>query len=116
MSALEDRLVAQIRAVGLPAPERERRLVPGRRFRCDLCWTDAKVVVEVDGGTFTAGRHSRGMGQASDCEKHNLLTLLGWRVLRVTTLHVRDGSAVRWLEEALRKPNEGIAMTELRAT
>jgi len=101
MSALEDRLVFQIRAAKLPPPEREAVLIPGRRFRADLCWRDQKLVCEVDGGCFVAGRHSRGMGVTSDCEKHNLLTLAGWRVLRVTNVHVRDGSALRWLEEAL---------------
>jgi very-short-patch-repair endonuclease len=103
VSALEDRLVAQIRAAGLPMPERERCLIPGRRFRCDLIWAGPRLVVEVDGGTFVAGRHSRGSGQAQDAEKHNLLTLLGWRVLRVTTPHVRDGSALRWITDALEK-------------
>jgi very-short-patch-repair endonuclease len=101
MSALEDRLVGQVKALRLPSPEREVVLIPGRKFRCDLVWREFGFVVEVDGGTFMAGRHSRGMGQASDCEKQNLLTLLGWRVLRVTTLHVRNGAAVRWIEQAL---------------
>ena len=101
MSALEDRLVAQIHLMRLPAPQREVTLIPGRRFRVDLYWPEARLVVEVDGGTFAAGRHSRGMGQATDAEKRNLLTLLGYRVLTVTTPHVRSGEAVRWIEQAL---------------
>jgi very-short-patch-repair endonuclease len=101
MSALEDRLVAQIRAAGLPTPQREQCLIPGRRFRCDLIWAGPRLVVEVDGGTYIQGRHSRGSGQAQDAEKHNLLTLLGWRVLRVTTTHVRSGDACCWIAQAL---------------
>jgi len=101
MSALEDRLVWQLKTLGLPVPEREGRLIPGRRFRCDLYWPANRLVVEVDGGTFVQGRHSRGAGQAADAEKGNLLVLLGWRVLHVTTPHVRTGQAARWIEQAL---------------
>ena len=102
MSRLEDTLVWQIRAAGLPSPEREGLLIPGRKFRADLFWRAPRLVVEVDGGTFVAGRHSRGAGQMADCEKANLLTLQGWRVLRVTTPHVRSGKALGWIEDALR--------------
>jgi very-short-patch-repair endonuclease len=103
MSALEDDLVAQIRLVQLPAPEREVALIPGRRFRSDLCWRDRRLVCEVDGGTFISGRHARGPGITSDCEKQNLLVLAGWRVLRVTTVHVRNGLALTWIEMALQE-------------
>jgi very-short-patch-repair endonuclease len=102
MSALEDRLAWQMRMAGVLTPEREVALIPKRRFRADFCWRVQRLVCEVDGGTFVSGRHSRGMGQASDCEKRNLLVLAGWRVLSVTTLHVRDGSALAWIEQALK--------------
>jgi very-short-patch-repair endonuclease len=101
MSDLEDRLLLHIRAAGLPMPERELMLIPGRKFRCDLAWPAHRLVVEIDGGTFTRGRHSQGMGQATDAEKRNLLVLAGYRVLTVTTLHVRSGAALGWIEQAL---------------
>lgn len=111
MSALEDRLIAQIRSAGLPAPEREGQLVPGRRFRCDLFWPAAKVICEVEGDVWRGGRHSRGAGMTADAEKYNLLTLLGWKVLRVTNVHIKDGSALEWIASALDAPL-GLQLTE----
>ena len=106
MSQLEERLLLQIRAARLPKPEREQQLVPGRRFRCDLSWPAQRLVVEVDGGAFTGGRHTRGGGFVKDCEKTNLLTLAGWRVLRVTAPQVRSGAALDWIEQALRNSDD----------
>lgn len=104
MSALEDRLVAQIHVAGLPPPKREGRLVPGRRFRCDLYWPEAKVVCEVEGDIWRGGRHSRGNGMTTDAVKYNLLTLLGWKVLRVTANHIQNGEAIQWIASALDGP------------
>ena len=102
MSALEETLVLHIKAVGLPHPEREVRFHATRRWRFDLCWPARRVAVEVEGGTWVAGRHSRGKGMRSDAEKYNEATLAGWRLLRVTSDMVKDGTAVAFLERALR--------------
>lgn len=101
MSDLEDALVWQIRAAKLPAPVREHRFAPPRRYRFDLCWPDRKLAVEVDGGSWVAGRHSRGAGFEKDCEKYCLAAVLGFRVLRVTGAMVDDGRALGWVQEAL---------------
>jgi very-short-patch-repair endonuclease len=107
-SKLEALLASHIHAAGLPAPEREARLVPNRRYRADFAWTGERgtggLVVEVQGSTFTGGRHTRGAGYESDCEKLALLTLLGYRVLWVTGRQVRSGQALRWITEALGSP------------
>lgn len=101
MSQLEDTLVFGIRAVGLPAPEREFYFAKPRRWRFDLCWPSRKLAAEVEGGTWVSGRHSRGSGMRKDAEKYNTATLDGWRVLRFTTDMVQDGSAILVLERAL---------------
>ena len=64
----------------LPQPERELQLIPGRKFKSDFVWSDARVVVEVDGGQYApgGGRHNTD----KDREKINLLTAHGWKVLR----------------------------------
>jgi very-short-patch-repair endonuclease len=93
---------ALCRAHGWPEPEAEQRLIPGRKFACDLVWEAARVVCEVQGGSFVAGRHSRGVGQLRDFEKLNLLTLGGWRVLQVSPRQVTDGTLQRLLAEAFR--------------
>lgn len=66
-------------------PVRELRFIPPRRFKFDLAWPDQKVAVELEGGVYSGGRHTRGKGFETDCEKYNLAILNGWYVLRYTT-------------------------------
>jgi len=65
--------------------ESEHRFHPTRRWRFDFAWPAIKVAVEIEGGTWAAGRHTRPAGYAGDCCKYNAAVLLGWRVLRYTT-------------------------------
>ena len=100
-SELEARLAWQVEANGLPRPEREFRFHPRRKWPFDFAWPERRLALEVEGGTWTNGRHTRGTGFAADCEKYNEATLLGWRVLRVTGEQVMDGSALDWVRRAL---------------
>jgi very-short-patch-repair endonuclease len=95
-------LLAQIAALKLPTPETEVRVIPSRRFRFDYCWPDRKIALEVDGATWTGGRHTRGAGVAKDCEKVCEAAIAGWKVLRVTTQQVENGQAIGWLERLLK--------------
>ncbi len=72
-------------AADLPAPTSEHRFHAVRRFRFDYAWIPQKVAVELEGGTFSGGRHVRGIGFETDCIKYNLATADGWRVFRFTT-------------------------------
>lgn len=73
------------RAAGIKeAPIAEYRFHPVRRFRFDYAWLNALVAVEIEGGIYTNGRHTRGKGYKADMEKYNLATLLGWVILRYT--------------------------------
>lgn len=94
---LADTLLLHIRAERLPAPIRDYRAIPDRKFLIDLAWPERKLSVEVDGGELMQGRHNRAAGMASDCEKQNLLALAGWRCLRFTGGQVKDGTAIRML-------------------
>jgi len=69
---------------GIPEPIEEFKFWPGRRFRFDYAWPDRKIAVEIEGGIWTRGRHSRGPGMLSDMEKYNHATKEGWRVFRFT--------------------------------
>lgn len=57
-----------------------------RKWRFDFVigqgGTDQTVALEVEGGVFTGGRHTRGSGFVKDLEKYNEAAALGWRIIR----------------------------------
>ena len=101
MSDLEASLLFQVRAVGLPMPLHEYRFAPPRKWRFDFCWQDQKLAVEVEGGAWIQGRHTRGKGFIADMDKYNQATLMGWRVLRFSGEHIQSGAAIDTIESAL---------------
>lgn len=100
-SQLEAELALQIRALGLPEPVREYQAITGRKFRFDFAWLEHRLLVEVNGGTYTKGAHSTGQGIARDYEKANLAVLQGWRVLSFDGKSVKSGEAVEVIRKAL---------------
>lgn len=109
--ALEDDLARQLRFLGAPDPIREMlysAMIGGtRRWRADMAWPDLRLIVEVEGGTWSMGRHIRGAGYAADCEKHNAAQIAGLTVLRYTSDHVRSGyAAIEIAEEIARRMND----------
>ena len=84
-------------------PERQAKLIPGRKFAFDFAWAEQRLAVEVQGGIFLPkGAHTSGPGVTRDCEKAALAMLEGYRTLAVTGAMVRDGRAVAWVEALLR--------------
>lgn len=77
-------LPAICRAEGLPVPVPEYRFAPPRRWRFDWAWASEKVALEVQGGLFIGGRHSRGAALLKEHEKLNAAAALGWRVVYTT--------------------------------
>jgi very-short-patch-repair endonuclease len=67
----------------------------GRKFRADFAFPDARLLVEIEGGSFTNGRHNRGYGFELDLEKYNIATYLGWRLLRFSTGMVMGGVPIQ---------------------
>ena len=94
MSELEKQLSKQITESGLPLPQREVVFAKPRRWRADF-------ICEVEGGIFVRGRHTRGVGYQSDCEKGNRAQELGYKYLRVTGPHINSGYAIKLLTKAL---------------
>ena len=74
-SDLEEVFALQLDALGLTGYLREYPAVKGRKFRWDFCWKSARLLVEINGGTFTKGAHSTGTGIRRDYEKNNLAQL-----------------------------------------
>lgn len=73
-----------------------------RRWKADFLILGTKILVEVEGGTWSGGRHTRGQGYADDCEKYNWAAANGWIVLRFTTQQVNSGNAIKTILEALK--------------
>jgi very-short-patch-repair endonuclease len=94
-------LVIQLKAKNLPRPEFEFRFHKTRKWRADLAWPAAKVLLEVDGGVWTGGRHTSGVGFSKDLEKINAATEMGYAVYRYTPAMVSSGEAIRQLERVL---------------
>jgi very-short-patch-repair endonuclease len=101
-SELEELFAFQVKAAGLPEPEREVCAIPGRKFRFDFCWREARLLVEINGGTFTRGAHGRGCGISRDYTKANLAVVNNWRVLSFDTKQVKSGAALEVVEKFLR--------------
>jgi very-short-patch-repair endonuclease len=60
----------------------EFKFHPMRKWRFDFAWPEKRVAVEIEGGVWTRGRHTRGSGYIGDMEKYNSAVEMGWRVLR----------------------------------
>ena len=102
-SSAELLLAVQLEQAGIDF-QREVRFHPKRRWRFDfaLCTIGLGCyAVEIDGGSWVEGRHTRGKGFEADLEKLNAAALLGYRVLRFTPAMVEDGRAFAVIREAL---------------
>ena len=109
MSPAEQLLAVQLEQAGIPF-EREYRFAPPRRWRADFAILSEHflggphvpgILVEIDGGGYVAGRHSRGTGIEKDAEKQSAAAILGYRVIRCTPAQVNDGRALSWIKAAL---------------
>ena len=77
-------------------------LPPDRKnIEKDAAFPERKIAVEIDGGVFVSGRHTRGVGFMKDCEKMNMAALLGWRVFRFVPQQLEGGEVYDVLEKAL---------------
>lgn len=100
-SKIEELLAQQISTVGLPAPVREYRHIPGRKYRLDFAWPDRLIAVEVQGMVHRIKERFE-----ADIEKRAESLLAGWTVLEVSGASIRDGRAIGWIEKLLRRQRE----------
>lgn len=90
-SEAEETLDLQLRAHGIDF-EREVPLIAGRKWRWDF--VIGTLAIEIHGGIWVHGAHSRGSGQERDFEKQNEAVLAGYRTLAFSSAMVKDGSAI----------------------
>ena len=79
--------------------EQEFKFHPDRKWKADFHLIDKKILVEVEGGIWTSGRHTRGKGYLGDMEKYNAATMMGFQVIRFSTDQVKSGHAVQQIEK-----------------
>jgi len=80
---LENLFLSVWESLGGPPLQREVRLIPNRKFRVDFYDPTNRIAYEIEGGVFSGGRHTRGVGFIKDCEKYNLHLAAGIPVYRI---------------------------------
>lgn len=80
---------------------KEFKFHPKRRWRFDYAIPEHKIAVEVEGGVWTGGRHTRPQGFLGDIEKYNTATLMGWRVFRTTPDDLLKTATLILLKQAI---------------
>lgn len=81
----------------------EYRFNNERRWRFDYAWPDAGIALEVEGGVWSRGRHTRGAGFLKDCEKYNDAAVRGWIVIRVTPDTLCTPETIALLKRAMER-------------
>ena len=71
--------------------EQEYRFHTKRKWRADFWIIGTKILVEVEGGIWSGGRHTRGKGYIGDMEKYNAAARMGFTVFRSSTAQVKPG-------------------------
>ncbi|EOH6358128.1 DUF559 domain-containing protein [Acinetobacter baumannii] len=79
--------------------EQEYKFHPEHKWRADFLITGTKILIEVEGGIWSGGRHTRGKGYLGDMEKYNSAVMMGFTVLRFSTEQVKAGVAIKQIEQ-----------------
>ena len=90
-------------SLGLQAPVAEFVFAPPRKWRFDWAFESEMVALEIEGGVWTRGRHTRGKGFLGDMAKYNAAACLGWRIIRTTPTDFANGSVFDLLLKAMPK-------------
>lgn len=71
--------------LGGPHLTPEHRICKDRKWRADYAHPVAHVLIELEGGIHSGGRHNRASGFLKDCEKYNRCAGDGWLLFRLCT-------------------------------
>jgi hypothetical protein len=69
-----------------------------RRFRADFYCPNLGIIIEIQGGTWQSGRHSRAKGYADDCFKSRLAQLNGIKWFAYTYEQLANGDLIEDLK------------------
>lgn len=82
-------------------PVAEHQFCASRKWRFDFAWVNQKVALEVQGGLFTGGRHSRGPALLKEHEKLNTAACDGWRILYTIPQNLCMSETLEMIREAI---------------
>lgn len=80
---------------------KEFRFHPKRLWRFDYAFPQLKIAIEVEGGVWTKGRHTRGSGFTKDMEKYNAAAVQGWTLIRVTPKNLIKKSTADLIRQSI---------------
>jgi hypothetical protein len=97
-------LEQHLRELGFDRFVREYKFHPKRKWRFDYLLepdTDefGDVAIEIEGGIWTQGRHTRGAGFQADMEKYREAAAMTFKVFRFSVKEVLDGTAKAFIEK-----------------
>ncbi|MCP4342087.1 MAG: hypothetical protein GY799_25195 [Desulfobulbaceae bacterium] len=119
MSGLELKLGGQLQLLGVPEYRTEYRFAAihvalgyGLRkrlalaglndWRFDMAWPNMKFAVEIEGGAWVHGRHTRGKGFEDDLVKYHHGKRLGWDIYRCSGKLIDSGEAAILIRDILK--------------
>ncbi|MGE8653484.1 MAG: hypothetical protein ACN6NV_07010 [Acinetobacter gandensis] len=94
----EAKLALELKALKLDF-EQEFKFHQSRKWRADFHLKGRMILIEVEGGIWSGGRHTRGKGYIGDMQKYNAATMLGYQVIRFSTEQVKSGLAIQQIEK-----------------
>ena len=97
-STAEETLALQLRGLKQGDWIREYKFALPRRWRFDFAHLERMIAIEVEGGIYVQGRHTRGAGFEADLEKYQEAMRLGWNVYRVSPRMVKRGDVIQTIE------------------
>ena len=93
---------AYCRSLGIPEPRAEVMFHSTRRWRFDYAWPEYRVALEIEGGVFTGGRHTSGVGFLKDAEKYNYAACMGWAIIRCMPRTLCTGDTMAFIRQAIK--------------
>lgn len=97
----EAKLARELKALKINF-QKEFQFCESRKWRADFHLVDFGILVEIEGGIWSGGRHTRGKGYIGDMEKYNSATMMGYQVVRFSTAQVKSGFAIQEIEKIVR--------------
>ena len=80
---------------------KEYKFSETRKWRFDYAILIHKIAIEVEGGAFTKGRHTRGKGFINDIEKYNNAACDGWILIRTTPSELMSSKTLNFVYKAI---------------